>query len=163
VASPQSWWARLDAVGRWLENTLLLLFFLTILVLSTAQIALRNGFSAGLPWADPLVRLLVLWLAVVGAIAASRDHKHIAIEILARSLPPLGRRLVAAFVNLFASAVAGAFAWHAWRFVQDSKSYGDMLLGSWPAWLLQLILPIGFAVIAYRYLIRALEAIGARD
>jgi len=163
VPSPQSWWARLDAAGRWLENALLLLFFLTILVLSAAQIALRNGFSAGLPWADPLVRLLVLWLAVVGAIAASRDRKHIAIEIVARSLPPLARRLVTAFVNLFACGVAAAFAWQAWRFVQDSRTFGDTLLGAWPAWVLQLILPVGFAVIAYRYLMRALESIGARD
>jgi TRAP-type C4-dicarboxylate transport system permease small subunit len=163
VASPQSWWARLDAVGRWLENTLLVLFFGAILVLSTAQIALRNGFAAGLPWADPLVRLLVLWLAVVGAIAASRDRKHIAIEIVTRSLPSLGRRLVTAFVNLFTSAVTAYFAWQAWRFVQDSKSFGDVLFGTWPAWVLQLVLPVGFALIAYRYLVRALESLGAQD
>jgi TRAP-type C4-dicarboxylate transport system permease small subunit len=28
------------------------------------------------------------------------------------------------------------------------------MLGEWPAWVLQLILPIGFALIAYRYVVR---------
>jgi TRAP-type C4-dicarboxylate transport system permease small subunit len=163
VAAPQSWWGRLDAAGRWLENALLVLLFGAILVLSSAQILLRNGFASGLPWADPLVRLLVLWLAVVGAVAASRDRKHIAIEIVTRSLPPFPRRLVTAFVNAFASAVAAFFAWQAWRFVQDSKSFGDLLLGSWPAWMLQTILPVGFGLIAYRYLVRAARALGSGD
>jgi TRAP-type C4-dicarboxylate transport system permease small subunit len=163
VVAPQTWWGRLDAAGRWLENALLVLLFGAILVLSSAQIALRNGFASGLPWADPLVRLLVLWLAVVGAVAASRDRKHIAIEIVTRSLSPFPRRIVTAFVNAFASVVAAFFAWQSWRFVQDSKSFGDLLLGSWPAWMLQLILPVGFGLIAYRYLLRAALALGARD
>ena len=78
-----------------------------------AQIVLRNVFSVGLVWADGFVRLLVLWIAVVGAIAASRDHKHIAIDALARVAPPWMRR-AGGVSSLFTSGVAGLLAYHCW-------------------------------------------------
>ena len=58
------------------------MLFTAILGLSTTQIVLRNFFASGLFWADELVRLLVLWLAVAGALAATRDRRHIAIELI---------------------------------------------------------------------------------
>lgn len=159
----QSWWARADTVGRALENALLVFLFVSLLVLATSQIFLRNFFSAGLPWADGLVRVLVLWLAMIGAVAASRDNKHIAIDIVVRSLPPAAGRLVASLMCLFTAGVALFFAWHSGRFVQDSKTFGDVLVDGWPAWILQLILPIGFGLIAYRYLVRLVQnLLGAR-
>jgi len=150
-------------VGRWLENALLIGLFATLLLLATSQIVLRNLFSAGLPWADGLVRVLVLWLALIGAIAASRDHKHIAIDIVARSLPPVAARAAAFGVSLFTAGVAASFAWHSWRFVADSRAFGDVLVDGWPAWPLQLILPVGFGLIAYRYVLRAARALSGAD
>jgi TRAP-type transport system small permease protein len=155
-AKQQSWLARAEAFGRGLESVLLVVLFAALLLLAASQIVLRNFFSAGLPWADSLVRVLVLWLALIGAIAASRDNKHIAIDVIVRSLPAMPGRIVASAICLFTAGVAAFFAWHSLRFVQDSREFGDVLVNGWPAWILQLILPIGFALIAYRYLVRSL-------
>ncbi len=144
--------------GRWCENLLLVLLFAAILGLSTTQIVLRNFFASGLFWADELVRLLVLWLAVVGALAATRDRRHIAIELIVRALPEFLQRMTRSVVGLFAAAVAGVFAWQSWRFVVDSREFGDTVLGDWPAWYFQLILPLGFALIAWRFLTTAIGA-----
>jgi TRAP-type C4-dicarboxylate transport system permease small subunit len=38
-----------------------------------------------------------------------------------------------------------------------SREFGDQLLGGVPAWMLQLVLPIGFALIAYRYALFTLK------
>ena len=38
---------------------------------------LRNFFSIGFAWGDGLTRLAVLWLGLLGALAASRDGRHI--------------------------------------------------------------------------------------
>jgi TRAP-type C4-dicarboxylate transport system permease small subunit len=67
-----------------------------------------------------------------------------------------GRANVAARVmtNLFTAAITGLLAWHSWRFVQESRLYGDTLLTDVPAWILQSILPVGFILISYRYLLR---------
>jgi TRAP-type C4-dicarboxylate transport system permease small subunit len=104
---------------------------------------------------------MVLWLALIGAIAASRENKQIKIDLLTRSLPVRLQRGAKVTTDLFTAIVTGMLAWHSWRFVQESRAYGDMLLDDWPAWVFQLILPIGFSLICYRYVLRAIrEALG---
>ena len=151
-------WCRwLDLAGRWgrlLENVLLSLLLSALILLASSQIVLRNVFSTGLTWGDGLIRLMVLWLALLGAIAASRDGKQIAIDVVTRVLPETARRVTEAVAHAFTALVTGLLAWHSARFVLDSLEFGDTMLNDWPAWVLQLILPVGFAVICYRYLVR---------
>lgn len=147
---------RAEKIGIWLENALLVGLLAGLMILATAQIVLRNVFSISFPWADGLIRLAVLWLAVIGAIAASREGRHIAIRLAERMLPGRCQRPVAFIVDAFTAAVAAGLAWYAWSFVSLSREFGDVLLGTWPAWIFQSILPVGFALIAYRYLLHAL-------
>lgn len=150
------WLQQADRWGRWLENAVLFFLLGGLIMLSAGQIALRNIFSTGLPWADPAVRMMVLWLALAGGIAAGRDRKQIAIDVVTRLLPERVRRIADTLTCLFTSAITTAIAWHSLRFVRDSYSFGDTVFGVWPAWILQIILPIGFGAIAYRYFVRAL-------
>ena len=152
------WLQHASRWGRWLENAVLFCLLGGLILLSASQIALRNIFSTGLPWADPAIRMMVLWLALVGGIAAGRDRKQIAIDVVTRLLPERARRIADIAACLFTSAVTTALAWHSLRFVRDSYVYGDTVFGAWPAWVFQIILPIGFAAIAYRYFLRALTA-----
>ena len=128
-----------------------------LILLASMQILLRNVFSMGLAWGDGLVRLMVLWLALLGAIAASRENKQIKIDVLTRSLSGPLRRVAHFTTDVFTVIVTGLLAWHSWRFVQDSRIYGDTLLDDWPAWIFQLILPVGFLLICYRYFLRAIR------
>ena len=150
------WLMLAERWGIWLENAVLFLLLGGLIVLATSQIALRNIFSTGLPWADPVVRMMVLWLALVGGIVAGRDRKQIAIDVVTRLLPERARRIADTASCLFTSAVTTALAWHSLRFVRDSYAFGDTVFNGWPAWIFQIILPIGFASIAYRYFLRAL-------
>ena len=151
---PGSWLEGAERLGRSVENLVIALVLGGVVALASAQILLRNVFSVGLPWSDGLLRLAVLWLAMLGAIAASRDDRHLAIDILPRYAPARVRRWTSALSNGCAALVTGALAIHAWRFVADSRSYGDVLLDQWPAWPFQAILPFGFALICYRYALR---------
>ncbi len=152
------WLQRADSAARWCENTLLVVLFIALLGLATTQILLRNVFSSGLFWADELVRLLVLWLAVVGAVAATHDRRNIAIEILVRALPELPGRIARSIVAAFASGVSGIFAWQAWLFVSDSREFEETVLGGWQAWYFQIVLPAGFAVMAVQFAASAVAA-----
>jgi TRAP-type C4-dicarboxylate transport system permease small subunit len=134
-----------------------------LILIASTQILLRNMFSSSLPWGDGLIRLIVLWLALVGAIAASRDGKQIKIDVLTRSLSGTPLRVAHFATDAFTVAVAGLLAWHSWRFVQDSRLFGDTLVADWPAWIFQLILPVGFLLIAYRYLLRAVGGLVGRE
>jgi TRAP-type C4-dicarboxylate transport system permease small subunit len=148
---------RLEKFGTFAEDTLLLLILISMIMLAGAQIFLRNFFDYSLFWGDEMLRLMVLWLTVAGGLAASRMDKHISIEVLDRFLPTRFQIPVKVIIDLFTSAVCALFSWHSARFVMGSYEFGDTLLGNAPAWILQIILPIGFGLMAYRHLVFAVK------
>lgn len=139
-------------LGKLLEDALLVVLLAAMIALATLQIVLRNVFDTGLVWSDELSRLLVLWLAMAAAIAASRDDRHIAIDVLSRFLSGRPLAAVRALVAAFTALICAVLAWQGARFVADARAFGDTLLGGVPAWLLQAILPVAFALMSYRYL-----------
>lgn len=143
---------RAERLGRWLENALLASVLFLMIGLAVAQVFMRGVLGSGLPWADEALRLLVLWAAMLGAIAASRDNVHLRIDLLSRFLPVPLRRVTAVVVDLFAAGVSAVLAWQSWRFMAESREFGDQVLGTVPAWTVQLILPTAFGLIGYRYL-----------
>lgn len=152
---PQPWWVRAAALAWRLETALLVLLLGSLIGLSAAQIVLRNVFSIGLTWGDGLIRLLVLWLALSGAVAASRDGRHITIGVLLRWMPATMRRIAGIVANVFAALVSALFAWYSFEFVRDSRDFQDTLFDGLPAWPFQSIMPAAFALIALRYALRS--------
>jgi TRAP-type C4-dicarboxylate transport system permease small subunit len=151
--------ARAERFGRGLETALIVLLLSGLVLFASAQIVLRNVFSIGVTWGDGLVRLTVLWLALLGALAASRDAKHITMGAVTQWLP--GRYKVAAglIADVFAAVVCGALAYFSLAFVRISREFGDTLLTGVPAWWLQSIMPMVFALMAYRFALQATRRI----
>jgi TRAP-type C4-dicarboxylate transport system permease small subunit len=147
-------------LGRALETGLLVVLLGFLVVFSSAQIVLRNVFSIGVTWGDGLTRVVVLWLALLGALAASSDGKHIRMNALLQRLPPSLQVVTGAASDLFAAAVSAVLAYLSFTFVRDSRSYGDVLLGQFPAWWFESIMPVAFALIAYRFVVHALRRRG---
>jgi TRAP-type C4-dicarboxylate transport system permease small subunit len=158
-ASQQDWLARLGRAVRAIEDGLLVTFFGVLIVFASAQIVFRNVFSIAFPWGDGLVRVLVLWLALLGALAAGRDGRHITMGALTRWLPGRYGAAAAILADVFAAVVCGAFAYYSVLFVRDSRAYGDTLLGDLPAWWMQSIMPIAFALLAFRYIAQAAKRV----
>jgi TRAP-type C4-dicarboxylate transport system permease small subunit len=152
-----AWLEAADRIGRTMETVLLTLLLAALVAITFTQILLRNGFASGLSWADGGAQMLVLWIAVGGAVAAARDRRHIAINVAGRILPGRWHRWVRVTMDLFAMLVAAVFSWHAARFVADTRAFGDVLFGTLPEWPFQLILPVGFALIAYRFAVHLLH------
>ena len=75
--------------------------------LASWQIIGRNLFSSTYILGDELLRLMVLWLTLAGAMAASRADRHISISLLDRFLE--GRKLALARVttHAFTAAICG--------------------------------------------------------
>ncbi|HZF31927.1 MAG TPA: TRAP transporter small permease [Gammaproteobacteria bacterium] len=158
----RSWLERVAALGRAVETTLLAVLLGGLILFASAQILLRNFFSIGVNWGDGLVRLAVFWLALIGALAASRDDRHITMGAFTRWLPAGVQRAAEVLAHSFAGIVCGTFAWLAARFVGQTREFGDTLLNGVPAWWLQAILPFVFALIAYRYFTRAVRRLQGR-
>lgn len=153
----QSILASLDKAGRTAEDAVLVLILTAMILLAASQIVLRNFFGFGFIWADELLRMLVLWIAVAGAVAASRTDKHINIAVLDRFLPPKAGAAMKVVVDLFTAGICLVVTWYSINFVRTSYEYQDVLLGNVPAWILQLVLPVGFGLISWRYLLFSLK------
>jgi TRAP-type C4-dicarboxylate transport system permease small subunit len=150
---------RLEAAGRIAEDSVLVVILSGMILLASSQIVLRNFLNIGFIWSDELLRMLVLWIAVAGAVAASRKDKHINIAILDRFLPEKSLRAAKLLINLFTATVCGLVTWFSYQFVRTSHEFGDLIVGNVPAWLLQLVLPVGFGLISYRYFMFAIKDI----
>ena len=97
---------------------------------------------------------MVLWAAMLGALAAARDDKHIGLDLLTHFLHGRTRRIVRGIALLFAAAICAAMAWYGAALVQLDFDGGTPVAGI-PAWIVESILPIGFALLALRLLIHA--------
>ena len=139
------------------EDSLLILLLLSMIVLASGQIVLRNLFETGFSWIDPMLRLLVLWTGLIGATVASRDNRHIRIDLFSRLLSPRVHLYIQVVVGLFTMMVCAIIAWHGAGWVR--MDYLDQLTGfeGLPAWLLEIIIPVAFGLIALRYLIHSAE------
>lgn len=144
---------RLLRVLATIEDGLLTLALTATLTLAIGQILLRNIWHQGISWGDPATRVLVLWIALLGAMVATRHGNHIRIDIIPRYLPILWRSRAKRLTDLFATLVCANLAWFSGRFVRFEYEDGNLLFASVPAWACELILPLGFGVMAARFFV----------
>lgn len=136
---------------RYIENGLLVLILIAMIGLAGSQIMLRNLFDSGIGWSDPILRVLVLWIGMLGAMIATQQDKHIRIDLLSRYLSPNWRNRAARLNNFFAAVVCALLAWHSGRFVYFEWSDGNTLVNDIPIWVAESILPFGFAIISLHF------------
>ncbi|MGE0085819.1 MAG: TRAP transporter small permease [Desulfococcaceae bacterium] len=135
------------------EDAVLLGLLMLMILTAAAQILLRNLFGSGLAWGDMLVRMLVLWIGLAGAMIASRNGSHIRIDLITRWLPEHLRKILNATVEFFTAVICSAVAWHSIRFIRMEYSDGGMAFASIPVWVCEAVIPFAFIVISIRYYI----------
>ena len=135
-------WSRLDRLLAAAETALLVILLL------------RNLADAGLAGAEPVMRVAVLWIALLGAMVATRQRRHVSVDLLSRYLAPGPRRASVILIDGFSAAVCGLIAWHSARLVYYEYTIPTLAISAVPVWLAQAILPLGFGLIALRYLVQ---------
>lgn len=143
------------------EDVLLALLLTAMVLLASLQILLRHGFDAGLTWADPMLRVGVLWLGLLGALAATRERRHINVDVLSKLLPARAKAAADALTSLFAAVVSSIVAVHAARFVLSELRFGSVAFSGVPAWSLEAVIPFAFGMIALRFLLRFVTDLAA--
>ena len=150
---------RLERASSTLETITLVMLLTGMMLLAVGQIVLREIFSTGVVWADELIKLMVLWLAMVGSIAACRENRHIRIDALSHVLPKLAIEITRILVDLFAAIVCGVIAWQSWLYLQVEIEYQDTVLVNIPAWIAHSVLPAAFLLISFRFLVLIVKQI----
>jgi TRAP-type C4-dicarboxylate transport system permease small subunit len=136
-----------------LIDGLLCLVLVVMIGLACLQIVLRTFFSGGILWADPLLRYLVIWCGMLGAVVATREHKHIAIDVVGYLAPEQIKPWTGLLIDLFSSLVAASLTWAAVTFVRNEVLFGNSPVLSIPSWVWNLIFPVAFGLITLHFLL----------
>ena len=133
------------------ETFLLLFFLFAAIFLASTQIILRIFFDNGIFWADSALRIMVLWIGMIGAMFASRSNRHIRIDILSRYLPEKIKGHLWQLTDLISAAVCISVAYYSIQFIQYEYEDGVLAFANVPVWLCESIIPIAFIVMGLRY------------
>lgn len=144
----------LQRLEQWLsvlERCAVVVSFMALMLLGLLQIILRNVFASGLFGVDEILRHLVLWIGFLGASLATREQRHLRIDILSRVLPPKYQPWLDGMINLLALAGCVMLAQAAWAFVREERMAETVLTAGIAAWIVQSIIPLGFCLMACRF------------
>ena len=139
---------------RWLhrlENSALWLALATMLALALLQIVLRNFFDMGLLWIESFLRVLVLWLAMLGAMIGTRERNHIRIDLLSRFSSNQAKAWIGKGNAMIAAVVSLIAAYASFELVVFEYQDGLTAFAKVPVWVCQIILPVGFVVMFLRF------------
>lgn len=138
-------------------TALAVVLMLSLAVMAFLQVILRNFFAIGLNIVDELMRNGVLWIALVGAVLTTLRSKHISVDILPRILKGKTRLILNWILNLTSGVICLALSWYAWQFVRLEISMKSVIAGVIPAWTIEIILPVGFFLLALTFPLRLIE------
>ena len=159
---------RIDNALARLEGWIVIILLWVMVAFTFIQVCLRGLYTHGhlqwanrlmghVDWSEPLVRLLVLWLTFFGASLLTKDKRHIKIDLFSSVLPPTWLRLREIILATVCVAISGVMVKVCVDYIRLERTFGGSLFLDLPNWIGQLILPIGFASILFRFLVRALE------
>ena len=148
-SSLRDWLDRLERWGTGAENAVLVLLLTAMIVLAVGQIVLQIFFSIGFVWADELISLIVLWIAIVASVAAARSDRHLRIDALSHFVPQRYARFPRIIVDIFAAGMCLLLGWHSYRYI---LVFGEeTVLTVVPVWIALGVIPLAFALMAYRF------------
>jgi TRAP-type C4-dicarboxylate transport system permease small subunit len=140
-----------NKAGTLLHVLLIVLF--TVLVVDVLWGVLTRYLLGGQArWSEELARLVMVWLGLLGAALASREEKHLGLDILVRSLAPpvrnLALLLVHVAVGLFGLLI---MAWGGGQLVVERFASGQILpaLGISKAWFYMAIPVSGTLIVLF--------------
>jgi len=121
----------------------------------TYEVVARYFFTAPTIWAAELSQLCLIWGTLIAMPWALAARRHIAIDAVARLLPPRAQRVCEIAAMLAVAGFAGVTAVYGWWIFADSfgrgRTTGSML--DLPAWLAELAVPVGAALLLVQALI----------
>ncbi len=135
----------------------ILIFFM--FSLAFLQLILRAFFNSGVMWADEILRHSVLLVCFIGASLASKYDRHIRMDILTRFVSEKGK-WVLEFVSHCASfIICVVLTRSSLLFVLgEYKTHSTLDVGV-PAWMIQAIIPLGFGLMSFRFLLKFIETV----
>ena len=141
---------------RWfdkLEESLLALLMAAMTMVTFVQVVARYVFNYSFVWAMEFTGVLFAWLIFVGMSYGVRVGAHIGIDIVVRRLGAGTARVVGMVASALCVAYACILGYGGFNLVAKLKEVG-ILMQDIPIeqWIPRIVLPLGFALLALRFL-----------
>jgi TRAP-type C4-dicarboxylate transport system permease small subunit len=150
----------------YIEVTGVTLALLLMVFLKFTDVVLRNVGKGGVPEFATIAQHLVVWVGMLGASLAAADRKHISIELFAPILTPNGRRVVEGIIDLSTIVFCALAAYISWEWIVFSEQPESSAMFRVPLldvpfrrWWSLSIIPVGFGLMALRFLKLAIERV----
>jgi TRAP-type C4-dicarboxylate transport system permease small subunit len=101
-------------------------------VVTIAAVFMRYLFNAPLQWTEEVSGLLMIWIVMLGGIAAERDGQQLTIPLLPDALPRRVGLVMNIVVSAFSIAILAYMGWLAWQLAGRAQYKLTQILGvSW--------------------------------
>jgi TRAP-type C4-dicarboxylate transport system permease small subunit len=132
-------------------NTLAVVLFAAMVVVTAAGVFFRYVLDAALPWAEEADRYLFIWLSFVAAAITMRHQAHIAVDILVRSFNPAARDWAALLSHCCILVFVGTVFWASDRVIEVTSVTRTTATDIPMSWV-YLAVPVGCTLIAIEVL-----------
>lgn len=147
-----------------LEEALLALLLATMTILTFVQVVLRYVFNHGFVWALEANTYMFGWLIMIGVSYGIRVHSHIGVDFAVKALPRVWQRAAGLLGIVFCLLYAGIMLDGSYTYLYKLWRLGVMAEDiDLPRWLLSIILPLGFLLLAVRLIQQAIDILRGRS
>jgi tripartite ATP-independent transporter DctM subunit len=132
------------------EHALLIAALVVAAILPLAD-TLGRPFGVFVPAGASYLQQLVLWLAFLGGLVATREQRHLSLstaELFGHGRVRRVGRVLAAAVS---AATVGILTYAAIGLVLANREEGRTLMGGVPVWALELVMPASLALMTLRF------------
>ena len=126
-----------------------------MMLLPILEIVLRKTVSRGISNAPSVVQHLALVAGMVGAAIAARDGRLLSLGSVEMLIKPAWRPVTRFIARVVAGVITALLCYASAEFVLTERQASSVVAYGIRTWVVQLILPIGFALIAWRVILSA--------
>ena len=133
---------------KWGEDTLAFVIFGAMTVLPVLETAARIFNTNSIPASQVLVQHFTLWIGFIGAVLAARQNKLLALTrepLFDQAEKPHPGKWIAKVTTFL---VLVALTWGSWELLKVEFQYPIDIAPNIPRWFAQLIMPVGFGLMA---------------
>ncbi|MDF2689537.1 MAG: transporter small permease, partial [Microvirga sp.] len=143
-----------NSIGELVGSVIPVILLALVIISVGADVVGRNVFSAPIFGASEVSVLAFVWLVWLGVIGAAKRGDLMGVRYFVDLLPPRGRRLVHATMNVLVALIAAGVIYAAIMQIRTARFTTFMSIGV-PKWVMSVGLAISMAAIFVMYLARA--------
>jgi TRAP-type C4-dicarboxylate transport system permease small subunit len=156
---PGSIIARIIAPLVRVEEILLTILLSALIGLACWQIGARWFISGSVAWIDPLLRYLVLWSGLLGAVLATAKDNHISLDAVGYLLLGRVKLWVGLLTRLFCVVVSFFLFRATLLFISSEIEFGGSTLFGLASWIWNLIFPVAFFLILLHFILGVISQV----